>query len=106
MDCVLTSLPLLRPLVRRVGEVALPPKETYRMQLSKGATTGIIAAAVIIALAIGYVMFIKPTSTSVSDATKQKYMERMKTGNTSGGPSANRMMSGGMSSGGASPGGR
>jgi uncharacterized membrane protein len=81
------------------------------MELSKGASTAIIVAVVIVVVAMGYWYFVKPASTGVSDNTRQKYMEMMKSGGNSGGsarpgpgsPSSGGM-SGGMSGGGMSGG--
>jgi len=63
------------------------------MELSKGATAAIVAVVVIVVVVVGYMVFLKPKN-AMSNEARDKYMQMMKNGGTSGG-----MRSGGMSGG-------
>lgn len=87
------------------------------MELSKGASVAIIAVVVVVVGALGYYMFVKPKSTSVSEETRQKYMQMRQSGTMGSGGSrpamggsasmgSGRMGSGTMGSGGMGSGGQ
>ena len=73
--------------------------------ISPGAMTAIIAVAVVVILGVGYMVFLKPRTATVPEDTKQKYMQMMQKGGSSGGTGSGGMGSGGMGSGGMRSGG-